>query len=186
MAARAGTARGKTPSGGRKPVAATPTARSVDAQATGTTKRRRSAGKSAAERKLSSPSIKPAEPLALGKLGQIALAAKDLNKAVAFYKDVLGLRMIARFDPAGLVFFRLGGGVRLLLSATASSASLYFTVDDLDASVEQLRARGVKFLQKPAMIHRDDDGDFGKKGTEEWMAFFRDPSGNLLALVERR
>jgi hypothetical protein len=36
------------------------------------------------------------------------------------------------------------------------------------------------------MIHRDEAGEFGKKGVEEWMAFFRDPSGNMLALVEKR
>ena len=49
-----------------------------------------------------------------------------------------------------------------------------------------LEARGVTLIQKPAMIHRDDAGQFGAAGAEEWMAFFRDPSGNLLALVEQR
>ena len=105
---------------------------------------------------------------------------------MAFYRDVLGLRFITRFDPPGLAFFNLGAGVRLLLSATASQASLYFQVDDVDAAVKELKKRGVQFLQPPHMIHRDEGGDFGKKGAEEWMAFFHDPSNNLLALVERR
>lgn len=126
------------------------------------------------------------ESFALGKLGQVALTATDMDAAVAFYNNVLGLRLIARFDPPGLAFFNLGGGVRLLVSATASAASLYFSVHDLDAAVRDLKKRGVKFLQKPNMIHRDDAGEFGRKGVEEWMAFFNDPSGNLLALVERR
>jgi methylmalonyl-CoA/ethylmalonyl-CoA epimerase len=123
----------------------------------------------------------------LDKLQQVALTATNLDASVDFYRDVLGLRFIARFDPPGLAFFSLGGGMRLLLSATASQASLYFLVDDVSAMVKELRGRGVPFLQQqPQMIHRDEAGDFGKKGIEEWMAFFRDPAGNLLALVERR
>ena len=122
----------------------------------------------------------------LDKLQQVALTATNLEASVAFYRDVLGLRFITRFDPPGLAFFNLGGGVRLLLSATASQASLYFQVDDVDAAVKELKKRGVQFLQPPHMIHRDEGGDFGKKGAEEWMAFFHDPSNNLLALVERR
>lgn len=124
---------------------------------------------------------------ALDKLQQVALTATNLDASVDFYRDVLGLRFIARFDPPGLAFFSLGGGMRLLLSATASQASLYFLVDDVAAMIKELRGRGITFLQQqPQMIHRDEAGDFGKKGGEEWMAFFRDPAGNLLALVERR
>ncbi len=124
---------------------------------------------------------------ALDKLQQVALTATDLDASVDFYRDVLGLRFITRFDPPGLAFFSLGGGTRLLLSATASQASLYFQVDDVDAAVKELKGRGVRFLQQQAqMIQRDEAGDFGKKGIEEWMAFFNDPAGNLLALVERR
>jgi predicted enzyme related to lactoylglutathione lyase len=73
-----------------------------------------------------------------------------------------------------------------LLSATASQATLYFAVDDVDGAVNELKKRGVSFLAPPAMIHHDEAGTFGKKGNEEWMAFFRDPSGNTIGLVERR
>ncbi len=123
---------------------------------------------------------------ALDKLQQVALTATNLDASIGFYRDTLGLRFITRFDPPGLAFFSLGGGVRLLLSATASQASLYFQVDNVDGAVKVLRDRGVRFLQQPQLIQRDEAGDFGKKGTEEWMAFFNDPAGNLLALVERR
>ena len=122
----------------------------------------------------------------IDRLQQVALTATSLDASVAFYRDVLGLKFITRFDPPGLAFFNLGGGVRLLLSATASQASLYFQVDDVNTAVKELRDRGVQFLQPPHMIQRDETGDFGKKGIEEWMAFFHDPAGNLLALVERR
>ncbi|MEX0853010.1 MAG: VOC family protein [Bauldia sp.] len=122
----------------------------------------------------------------LDRLHQVAMTATNLDASVAFYRDLLSLRFIARFDPPGLAFFNLGGGTRLLLSATSSSATLYFLVDDLDAAYRHFQARGVHFLQPPAMIHRDEAGQFGRKGNEEWMAFFRDPCGNMLALVERR
>lgn len=122
----------------------------------------------------------------LDRLHQVALTATNLDLAVEFYRDILGLKFIARFDPPGLAFFTLSGGSRLLLSATASQASLYFLVDNVDDAVRELKKRGVSFLHPPSMIHRDDGGNFGKKGSQEWMAFFKDPSGNLLGLVERR
>jgi methylmalonyl-CoA/ethylmalonyl-CoA epimerase len=133
----------------------------------------------------------PATPLKAGdftldKLHQVALTATNLDNAVDFYRDVLGLKFIARFDPPGLAFFALSGGARLLLSTTASHASLYFLVDDIDKAVGELKKRGVSFLHPPSMIHRDDTGNFGKKGNEEWMAFFKDPSGNLLGLVGKK
>ncbi|HVY18926.1 MAG TPA: VOC family protein [Bauldia sp.] len=133
----------------------------------------------------------PTKPLAAGdftldKLHQVALTATNLDIAVEFYRDVLGLKFIARFDPPGLAFFALSGGARLLLSTTASSASLYFIVDSMDRAVAELKKRGVSFLHPPTMIHRDEAGNFGKKGNEEWMAFFKDPSGNLLGLVTKK
>jgi catechol 2,3-dioxygenase-like lactoylglutathione lyase family enzyme len=122
----------------------------------------------------------------IDRLHQVAVTAKHLDESVAFYRDVVGLKFIARFDPPGLAFFNLGGGARLMLSATASEATLYFLVDNLKAAYAEFQKRGVHFLQPPAMIHRDEAGQFGKKGNEEWMAFFRDPSNNMLALVQRR
>jgi catechol 2,3-dioxygenase-like lactoylglutathione lyase family enzyme len=122
----------------------------------------------------------------LDKLHQVALTATNLDIAEEFYRDILGLKFIARFDPPGLVFFALSGGARLLLSATASQATLYFTVDNVEDAVRELKKRGVNFLHPPALVHRDEAGDFGRKGNQEWMAFFRDPSGNLIGLVERR
>jgi methylmalonyl-CoA/ethylmalonyl-CoA epimerase len=122
---------------------------------------------------------------AIEKLHQVALQATNLDAAINFYRDVLGLKFITRYDPPGLAFFDMGP-FRLLLSATASGATLYFRVVDIDDAVKSLRKRGVTFLNPPAMIHRDETGDFGKKGAEEWMAFFKDPSGNILALTERR
>lgn len=176
-------------------------ARTAPAKAAKTTARKRP---SAAPSKRPSPSARAARPatasrnratpqpskargrdFALDKMHQVALQAKNLDEAVNFYRNVLGLRFLTRLDPPGLAFFDMGG-FRLMLSATASEATLYFRVADVGEAVKALKKRGVTFLHSPAMIQRDEAGELGKKGVEEWMAFFKDPSGNLLALTELR
>lgn len=128
---------------------------------------------------------KPAAPPRFGRLHQVALKASDLDASVAFYRDVLGLALIARFDPPGLAFFDLDG-TRLMLSPNSSEGTLYFSVRDLDALIAELTARGLALAAPAALVHRDEAGHFGPAGSEEWMAFFRDPSGNLLALATRK
>ena len=120
-----------------------------------------------------------------GALHQVAQHVDDLGRAVTFYRDMLGLPLIATFDPPGLAFFDLGGA-RLLLEAGAPSALLYLRVDDIDRRFDEMGAAGVTFEDEPHLIHRDDDGRFGPARNEEWMTFFRDSEQNLLALVERR
>jgi methylmalonyl-CoA/ethylmalonyl-CoA epimerase len=121
----------------------------------------------------------------LTRIHQIAAHADDLEATRAFYQDTLGARLLARFDPPGLLFFDFNG-VRLLFERNAAPATLYFRVDDIDAAHRALGERGVAFDGEPHLIHRDDDGVFDNPGTEEWMVFFRDPAGNVLALASRR
>jgi methylmalonyl-CoA/ethylmalonyl-CoA epimerase len=120
-----------------------------------------------------------------GGLTQVAQRTDDLDRAVDFYGSVLGLPLIARFDPPGIAFFDLGG-TRLLLGDGNLSSMLYLTVDDIDATEAALRAAGVVFEDGAHRIHTDEAGQFGIAGTEDWMAFFRDSEGNLVGLVERR
>lgn len=119
------------------------------------------------------------------RLQQVAQHVDDLGRAVAFYEDVLGLSLMARFDPPGLAFFDLGS-TRLLLEAGAPSAVLYFGVDDVAATTSELRQRGVAIEAEPHVIHVDEEGRFGPPGEAEEMAFFRDSEGNLLAVTGRR
>ncbi|MGE5233873.1 MAG: VOC family protein [Acidobacteriota bacterium] len=119
----------------------------------------------------------------LRSIGQIAINAKDLERATAFYRDRLGLREL--FTAPGLAFFDCGG-VRLMLSGAEEpefdhpSSILYFKVDDIEASHRALVERGVEFRQPPHVVHR-------APGMELWMAFFLDSEGNTLALqCERR
>ena len=126
------------------------------------------------------------QPPSLGPLHQIALrSGNDLDAIIAFYRDVLKFRILGRFEPPGIAFVD-ADGVRLLLSADAPEGRLYFKVGDIAAASQELEANGVVFRGEPVMVHRDDAGQFGERGTEEWMRFFDDPAGNLLAIVERR
>ena len=118
-------------------------------------------------------------------LVQIAQHAEDLDRATAFYRDLLGSAPTATYDPPGLVFFDLGG-VRLLIDRGAPSALLYLDVDDIDATVERLRAAGVSVENEPHVIFTHEDDTLGPAGNDEWMAFVRDSEGNLVGLVERR
>jgi methylmalonyl-CoA/ethylmalonyl-CoA epimerase len=118
-------------------------------------------------------------------LRQVAQHVDDLDRAVAFYRDVVGLELIARFDPPGLAFFDLGTS-RLLLEAGAPPALLYLGVDDVTATTEQLRAAGVVIESEPHVIHHDEAGQFGPAGESEEMSFFRDSEGNLVGLAGRR
>jgi methylmalonyl-CoA/ethylmalonyl-CoA epimerase len=120
----------------------------------------------------------------LGPLRQVGQGARDLDRAIAFYRDVLGLRLLARFG--NLAFFDLDG-VRLFLEQgdEGGGSTLYLSVPDIREARRQLEDRGVTFEDDPHVIFADTEGTFGTAGEEEWMTFFRDSEGNLLALSSR-
>jgi methylmalonyl-CoA/ethylmalonyl-CoA epimerase len=117
---------------------------------------------------------------ALQRIGQIAVPVQDLDRAVTFYADVLGLRLLFRAPP-GLAFFDCGG-VRLMLSrpegqdAASRASVVYYVVADLSSTHAALLARGADVVQPPHLIARLPDHDL-------WMAFLRDSEGNLLGLM---
>lgn len=118
----------------------------------------------------------------LGPIAQVSVTVRDIDRAVAFYRDTLGLPHLFTFGQ--LAFFDCGG-TRLFLDALPEArhqgtSVIYFRADGIESTVAGLRARGVSFEGEPHRIHTHADG------TEEWMAFFRDPDGNLMALAEQR
>jgi predicted enzyme related to lactoylglutathione lyase len=119
------------------------------------------------------------------RLVQVAQGAEDLDRASAFYAELLDAEPAASFDPPGLVFFDLDG-VRLLIDRGAPSSLIYLDVDDIDATIEKLRTAGVAIESEPHVIFSHTDDTLGPAGTDEWMAFFRDSEGNLVGLVEHR
>lgn len=128
------------------------------------------------------------QTLQIDGLHQLALTTADLEHSTRFYRDILGLSLITSFDPPGLAFFQVGN-VRLSIQKVdeveAASSVLYFRVQDIGAATQSLKDNAIELERKPELIFRDDQGQFGEAGEEEWMAFFRDPDGHLLALASR-
>lgn len=115
----------------------------------------------------------------LGTIGQISMRATDLPRAVAFYRDVLGVRHL--FDAGPELSFFDCGGVRLMLSKPEKEfdhpgSVLYFRVDDIHAAHRILSGRGVEFIDAPHLIARLPDHEL-------WMTFLHDSEGNTLALM---
>ncbi|MCY4655851.1 MAG: VOC family protein [Gammaproteobacteria bacterium] len=121
-------------------------------------------------------------------LYQIALSVSNLAKAVDFYRDTLGLRLIKEFSVgAHLAFFDLGGP-RLMIEESANSnpGLFYLFVENLDESVQQLKTKGVNLEQDPMTIFQDQEGLFGPAGQSEVLTFIQDPSGNMIGLMSRK
>jgi methylmalonyl-CoA/ethylmalonyl-CoA epimerase len=119
----------------------------------------------------------------LSDIGQIAVYVDDIDRAVRFYRDTLGLPFLFQAPP-GLAFFRCGN-VRLMLDqparetnrlAHATSSIIYYMVPDIHAAHAALQARAVEFVDGPHLIASMPDHDL-------WMAFFNDTEGNTLALM---
>jgi catechol 2,3-dioxygenase-like lactoylglutathione lyase family enzyme len=120
----------------------------------------------------------PASSFGLSQIGQIAITIKDIDRAVEFYRDTLGMRFL--FRAGNMAFFDCGG-IRLMLAppekpGEAFSSILYYRVDEIQRAFETLSERGVKFEGKPHLVAKLEKHDL-------WMAFFRDMDGNLLALM---
>ncbi|MBV8112244.1 MAG: VOC family protein [Hyphomicrobiales bacterium] len=105
---------------------------------------------------------------------------RDVDVSEAFYKDTLGLRHLFRFGD--LTFFDCCG-VRLFIEKANDAGSigraspLYFSCADIVIAVRELKKRNVTFTSEPHLIAKMDDHDL-------WMAFFEDPDGNTLALMQ--
>ena len=119
-------------------------------------------------------------PFGLSRIGQIAVVVHDVPRAVAFYRDTLGMRFL--FDaPPKMAFFDCGG-IRLMLSLPEGAefdhpgSIIYYGVEDIHAAAAALTARGVVFDTAPHIVARLPHADL-------WMGFFRDPDGNVLAVM---
>ena len=121
--------------------------------------------------------------MALGKLGQIHLTVTDLDRSVAFYRDVLGIPLMFVVPGQPMAFF-ISGDVRLYLGKSESpefvtQSMLYFWVEDIDAEFKRISAAGVEMADVPHVVHRDHT-------IELWMSAFLDPDGHHLVLMQER
>jgi len=117
-------------------------------------------------------------PFGLSSIGQIGLTVTDVARAIGFYRDVLGMKLL--FQMSNMGFFACDG-IRLMLSAAEKpdehyGSVIYFKVADIRQAHATLTARGAEFEGEPHLIARMPDHEL-------WMAFFRDPDRNLLALM---
>lgn len=116
-------------------------------------------------------------------IGQIAVPVEDVERATAFYRDVVGLQHLFSAPP-GLAFFKCGT-VRLMLARPEDrrmdppGSILYYTTHGLDGAHRRLSGAGVEVVSAPHAVHRTDD-------MELWMGFYHDSEGNVFALMEER
>jgi predicted enzyme related to lactoylglutathione lyase len=121
-----------------------------------------------------------AEGIGISRIGQIAINARDVERAVSFYQDVLGLKLLFKAGP-GLAFFDCGG-VRLMVTRPEKAefdhpgSILYFAVPDIQGAHARMKEKGAQFEDEPHLIARMPDHDL-------WMVFFRDSEGNLMGLM---
>ena len=122
----------------------------------------------------------PSSPPSPNRIAQIAVNVKDLPRAIAFYRDTLGLRFLFEAPPQ-MAFFECGG-VRIMLGVAEKpefdhpSSIIYYHVPDMTSAVASLRERGVAFEGEPHMVAKLEKADL-------WLAFIRDSEGNPVGLM---
>ncbi len=113
-------------------------------------------------------------------VAQIMIPIEDFDRGVSFYRDVLGIPFVFAAPPQ-MAFFSCGP-VRLLVGVmppgqgTQRGSAIYFKVSDIQSTFAELEAKGVEFVATPHLVNR------GPKA-ELWLAEFKDPDGNQLALM---
>ena len=121
--------------------------------------------------------------LSLSQIGQISIIVHDLERAVAFYRDTLGMKFLFQVPPK-MAFFDCGG-VRLYLALPEEpefdhpGSILYYKVDDINAAWAALRERSAELVRDPHLLARMPDHEL-------WMAFFKDPDGHQLAIMDEK
>jgi methylmalonyl-CoA/ethylmalonyl-CoA epimerase len=119
----------------------------------------------------------------LSSIGQIFIRARDLDRAVRFYRDTLGMAFLFQAPPQ-MAFFKCGEvsvmvGVPEQPELDHAASIVYYLVPDIAAAHATLRDRGVEFAVEPHLVHRAPDHEL-------WLAEFRDSEGNVLALMSRK
>jgi methylmalonyl-CoA/ethylmalonyl-CoA epimerase len=116
----------------------------------------------------------------LNQIGQIFVNVQDLDRAIAFYSDILGMTFLFQAPP-NMAFFDCGG-IRLMLGIADRpdlnhpASIIYYKVEDIERIYEVFNSRGVEFIVKPHLVAPMPTYDL-------WLADFKDSEGNILALM---
>ncbi|MDH3494255.1 MAG: VOC family protein [Acidobacteriota bacterium] len=119
----------------------------------------------------------------LSEIRQIAVTVGNVDTALGFYRDILGLEFL--FRPGSDLAFLDAGGIRIMLStpqgagAVGANSILYFKVADIVATHEVLVERGATNERAPQLAAKLPDHEL-------WTGFLRDPDGNLVGLLEEK
>jgi catechol 2,3-dioxygenase-like lactoylglutathione lyase family enzyme len=113
----------------------------------------------------------------------------DLQKAKIFYSEILGLEVTD--SPMGLLELHIEGGNKIIVylkpdHVPATFTILNFPVKNIDEAVNELTKKGVVFEQYEGQIKTDEKGicHGGDKGPN--IAWFKDPAGNILSVIEQK
>ena len=116
----------------------------------------------------------------LNQIGQIFVNVKDLDRATAFYREVLGMTFLFSAPP-GMAFFDCGG-IRIMLGRADRpeidhiASIIYYKVEEIERVYETFKAAGVEFIIAPHLVAQMPTYDL-------WLADFKDSEGNILALM---
>jgi len=116
-------------------------------------------------------------------VGQIAITVSDVSKALEFYRDALGLAFL--FSPNPQLAFLSAGDLRIMLSTpqgagtVGANSVLYFRTSSIEDAHSAMIARGVANERAPQLAAKMHDHEL-------WLAFVRDPDGNLVGLMEEK
>jgi predicted enzyme related to lactoylglutathione lyase len=119
----------------------------------------------------------------LSEIGQIAITVSDVEVALGFYRDILGLTFL--FSPAPTLAFLTAGSVRIMLSTpqgagtVGANSTLYFKTHDIETSYASIIAHGATMERLPQLVAKMPDHEL-------WIGFVRDPDGNLVGLMEEK
>ena len=117
------------------------------------------------------------------RLAQLHIPVIDIERAVAFYREVLGFEFLFQVPDQPMAFFQ-AGDVRLYLGVpesgeTGGSPIAYYSVDNLDAECSRITALRIDIIHDPHVVHRDDRHEL-------WMASLHDSEGNMVTFMEER
>lgn len=120
----------------------------------------------------------PASDVALDQIGQISISVSNLDEAIRFYRDILGVPFLFQVPGSPPMAFFDCNGIRLYVvqSENIGTSTIYFKVDSARDAAKTLEERGVEMEGEPHIIHQTDSYTL-------WMAFFRDPDQNLMAVM---
>lgn len=119
----------------------------------------------------------------ISSIGQIAITVSDVQKALGFYRDILGLPFL--FSPSAELAFLGAGEVRLMLSTpqgagqVGANSILYFKTSNIERTHAEIIASGAKNERSPQLAAKMPDHEL-------WLSFIRDPDGNLIGLMEEK